>query len=108
MSEIIDASVASVNSGVAGSGLPILVGVDGSDASYKAVWFASNYAAHVGLPLRIVCAFTIACTAAYGMGYHDDDIIGTIEIQGILSKSKKIAVEQGIPADTVYTYAVAG
>lgn len=108
MSEIIDVSVASVNSGVAGSGLPILVGVDGSDASYKAVWFASNYAAHAGLPLRIVCAFTIACTAAYGMGYYDDDTIGTIEIQDILSKSKKIAVEQGIPADKVHTYAVAG
>lgn len=104
MSEIIDVSVASVNSGVAGSGLPILVGVDGSDASYKAVWFASNYAAHAGLPLRIVCAFTVACTAAYGMGYDDD----TIEIQDILSKSKKIAVEQGIPADKVYTYAVTG
>ena len=37
MSEIIDVSVASVNSGVAGSGLPILVGVDGSDASYRSV-----------------------------------------------------------------------
>lgn len=108
MSEIIDTSDASVNSGVAGSGLPILVGVDGSDASYKAVWFASNYAAHAGLPLRIVCAFTVAYAAAYGMGYYDDDTIGTIEIQGILSKSKKIAVEQGIPADKVYTYAVTG
>lgn len=108
MSEIIDVSVASVNSGVAGSGLPILVGVDGSDASYKAVWFASNYAAHAGLPLCIVCAFTVAYATAYGMGYHDDDAIGTIGIQGILSKSKKIAVEQGIPADTVYTYAVTG
>lgn len=108
MSEIIDSSVVSVSSGVAGSGLPILVGVDGSDASYKAVWFASNYAAHAGLPLRVVCAFTVSYAAAYGMGYYDDDTIGTIGIQDILSKSKKIAVEQGIPDDKVYTYAVTG
>lgn len=88
--------------------MPILVGVDGSDASYKAVWFASNYAAHAGLSLRVVCAFTVDHIAVYGMGYHDDGTIGTIEIQDILSKSKKIAVEQSIPDDKVYTYAVTG
>jgi len=31
----------------------ILVGVDGSHASYKATWWAANYAKHAGLTLQI-------------------------------------------------------
>lgn len=34
----------------------VLVGVDGSHASYKAAWWAANYAKHAGLQLQIVCA----------------------------------------------------
>ena len=36
----------------------ILVGVDGSHASYKATWWAANYAKHAGLTLQIVCAYS--------------------------------------------------
>ena len=32
----------------------ILVGVDGSHASYKATWWAANYAKHAGMTLQIV------------------------------------------------------
>ena len=37
----------------------ILVGVDGSHASYKATWWAANYAKHAGLTLQIVCAYSL-------------------------------------------------
>ena len=42
----------------------ILVGVDGSHASYKATWWAANYAKHMGLSLQIVCAYSLARYAA--------------------------------------------
>lgn len=101
-----------VTSGVSGSGLPLLVGVDGSEASYKAVWWASNYAAHSNLPLRIVCCFNdqyYAMGGVYsGFGSFSDDLKYREELQEILRKAKGIAVEQGVPSDKVYTYAVAG
>ena len=42
----------------------ILVGVDGSHASYKATWWAANYAKHAGLTLQIVCAYSLPSYAA--------------------------------------------
>ena len=42
----------------------VLVGVDGSHASYKAVWWAANYAKHAGLQLQIVCAYSLPSYAA--------------------------------------------
>ncbi len=35
----------------------ILVGVDGSHASYKATWWAANYAKHAGLTLQVLRIF---------------------------------------------------
>lgn len=42
----------------------ILVGVDGSHASYKATWWAANFAKHAGLTLQIVCAYSLPSYAA--------------------------------------------
>ena len=42
----------------------VLVGVDGSNASYKATWWAANYAKHAGLTLQIVCAYSLPSYAA--------------------------------------------
>lgn len=101
-----------ITTGVKGSGLPLLVGVDGSEASYKAVWWASNYAAHSNLPLRIICCFNdqyYAMGGVYsGFNTFSDDLKYREELQEILRKSKGIAVEQGVPSEKVYTYAVAG
>ena len=38
----------------------VLVGVDGSHASYKATWWAANYAKHAGLTLQIVFAYALS------------------------------------------------
>lgn len=38
----------------------ILVGVDGSHASYKATWWAANYAKHAGLTLQIGMRILVA------------------------------------------------
>ena len=43
----------------------ILVGVDGSHASYKATWWAANYAKHAGLTLQIVCAYSLLCGSVF-------------------------------------------
>ena len=83
----------------------ILVGVDGSHASYKATWWAANYAKHAGLTLQIVCAYSlpsyaaVSCDATYtAMG---DDNAAHNDAQEILSKAKAIADEQGVEASTL-------
>lgn len=96
--------------GVKGSGLPLLVGVDGSEASYKATWWAANYAAHSNLPLRIICCFNAQYYGSMYSGFTslDDSSYYNEDMQEILQKAKGIAVEQGVPSDKVYTYAVNG
>ena len=71
----------------------ILVGVDGSHASYKATWWAANYAKHMGLSLQI--SFDATYTS---MG---DDNAAHNDAQEILSKAKAIADEQGVNAQTL-------
>ncbi len=82
----------------------ILVGVDGSHASYKATWWAANYAKHVGLSLQIVCAYSLPSYAAVSfdatytaMGDYNAAHAGA---QEILSKAKAIPDEQGVDAPT--------
>ena len=55
----------------------ILVGVDGSHASYKATWWAANYAKHAGLTLQIVC------TILKGAGKLTRAIIGSLRFTRI-------------------------
>ena len=87
------------------NGKAILVGVDGSHASYKATWWAANYAKHAGLTLQIVCAYSLPSYAAVSfeatytaMG---DDNAAHSDAQEILSKAKAIADEQGVEAATL-------
>ncbi len=83
----------------------ILVGVDGSDASYKAVWWAANYAHHAGLTLRIVCAYSLPSYAAvsFDVTYTSmgDDKAAHNDAQTILMKAKAIAEAQGVKATTL-------
>ncbi|BDR52575.1 universal stress protein [Bombiscardovia nodaiensis] len=83
----------------------ILVGVDGSDASYKATWWAANYAKHAGLTLQIVCAYSLPSYAAvsFDATYSSmgDDVAAHSDAQEILSKAKAIADEQGVEAVTL-------
>ncbi|WEV68957.1 universal stress protein [Bifidobacterium sp. ESL0775] len=83
----------------------ILVGVDGSQASYKATWWAANYAKHAGLTLQIVCAYSLPSYAAvsFDSTYTSmgDDNAAHIDAQEILSKAKAIADEQGVEAQTL-------
>lgn len=83
----------------------ILVGVDGSQASYKATWWAANYAKHAGLMLQIVCAYSLPSYAAvsFDSTYTSmgDDNAAHIDAQEILSKAKAIADEQGVEAQTL-------
>lgn len=83
----------------------ILVGVDGSDASYKAVWWAANYAHHAGLTLHIVCAYSLPSYAAvsFDVTYTSmgDDKAAHNDAQTILAKAKAIADEQGVQATTL-------
>ncbi|MDF7663510.1 universal stress protein [Bifidobacterium sp. ESL0763] len=83
----------------------ILVGVDGSQASYKATWWAANYAKHAGLTLQIVCAYSLPSYAAvsFDSTYTSmgDDSAAHIDAQEILSKAKAIANEQGVNAQTL-------
>lgn len=83
----------------------ILVGVDGSDASYKATWWAANYAKHAGVTLQIVCAYSLPSYAAVSFdstyGAMGDDIAAHSDAQEILSKAKAIADEQGVQAVTL-------
>ena len=83
----------------------ILVGVDGSHASYKATWWAANYAKHMGLSLQIVCAYSLPSYAAvsFDATYTSmgDDNAAHNDAQEILSKAKAIADEQGVNAQTL-------
>ncbi|MBB2955105.1 nucleotide-binding universal stress UspA family protein [Bifidobacterium commune] len=83
----------------------ILVGVDGSQASYKATWWAANYAKHAGLMLQIVCAYSLPSYAAvsFDSTYTSmgDDSTAHLDAQEILSKAKAIADEQGVEAQTL-------
>ncbi|MFT8650431.1 MAG: universal stress protein [Bifidobacterium psychraerophilum] len=83
----------------------ILVGVDGSDASYKATWWAANYAKHAGLTLQIVCAYSLPSYAAVSFDATytalGDDNAAHNDAQEILSKAKAIADEQGVQAATL-------
>ena len=83
----------------------ILVGVDGSHASYKATWWAANYAKHVGLSLQIVCAYSLPSYAAVSFDATytamGDDNAAHNDAQEILSKAKAIADEQGVDAQTL-------
>lgn len=83
----------------------ILVGVDGSHASYKATWWAANYAKHMGLSLQIVCAYSLPSYAAvsFDATYTSmgDDNAAHNDAQEILSKAKAIADEQGVDAQTL-------
>ncbi|KAB5606749.1 universal stress protein [Bifidobacterium jacchi] len=83
----------------------ILVGVDGSHASYKATWWAANYAKHAGLTLQIVCAYSLPSYAAVSFDATytamGDDNAAHSDAQDILSKAKAIADEQGVEATTL-------
>lgn len=83
----------------------ILVGVDGSHASYKATWWAANYAKHAGLTLQIVCAYSLPSYAAVSFDATytamGDDNAAHSDAQEILSKAKAIANEQGVEAATL-------
>ena len=83
----------------------VLVGVDGSDASYKAAWWAANYAKHAGLTLQIVCAYSLPSYAAVSFDATyttmGDDVAAHNDAQEILSKAKAIADEQGVGAATL-------
>ncbi|MFT8704409.1 universal stress protein [Bifidobacterium aquikefiricola] len=83
----------------------ILVGVDGSDASYKATWWAANYAKHAGLTLQIVCAYSLPSYAAVSFDATytalGDDNAAHSDAQEILSRAKAIADEQGVEAATL-------
>lgn len=83
----------------------ILVGVDGSHDSYKATWWAANYAKHAGLTLQIVCAYSLPSYAAVSFDATytamGDDNAAHSDAQEILSKAKAIADEQGVEAATL-------
>ena len=83
----------------------ILVGVDGSHASYKATWWAANYAKHAGLTLQIVCTYSLPSYAAVSFDATytamGDDNAAHNDAQEILSKAKAIADEQGVKAATL-------
>lgn len=83
----------------------ILVGVDGSHASYKATWWAANFAKHAGLTLQIVCAYSLPSYAAVSFDATytamGDDNAAHSDAQEILSKAKAIADEQGVEATTL-------
>lgn len=95
-----------------GSGRPVLVGVDGSPAAFKATWWAANYAKHSGLSLQIICAYSLPSYAAVsfdstysGLG---DDYAANSDAQGILAKAKAIAIEQGLEDNRIQTLVVTG
>lgn len=83
----------------------VLVGVDGTDASYKAVWWAANYTKHAGLELQIVCAYSLPSYAAVSFdatySVLGDDAMAHTDAQEILARAKSIADEQGVHANTL-------
>lgn len=95
-----------------GSGKPILLGVDGSDASYKAAWWAANYAAHSKLRLSIVVAYSLPSYAAVSFDATytamGDDNAAWADCQSILQKAKGIALEQGLREEDMQTLVVSG
>ena len=74
----------------------ILVGVDGSHASYKATWWAANYAKHAGLTLQIVCAYSLPSYAAVSFDATytamGDDNAAHNDAQEILSRNYNLIV----------------
>lgn len=95
-----------------GSGRPILVGVDGSAAAYKATWWAANYAKHSGLGLQIVVVYSLPSYAAVSFDATytamGDDFVAHEDAQDILSKAKGIAMEQGLNDNEVQTLIITG
>ncbi|MDO4913772.1 MAG: universal stress protein [Bifidobacteriaceae bacterium] len=83
----------------------ILVGVDGSNASFKAVWWAANYAKHAGLMLQIVCAYSLPGYAAVSFDATYTAMDGENAIDNdahqILAQAKAIADDQGVDATTL-------
>lgn len=83
----------------------ILVGVDGSEAAYKAVWWAANYAHHAGLTLHIVSAYTLPSYAAVSFDNtftaSGDDAASRLDAQEILGRAKAIATKQGVESTTL-------
>ena len=83
----------------------ILAGVDGTDASYKAVWWAANYAVHANLDLQIVCVCPLINYAAVTMDSSyitfADDTAAKQDAQLILAKAKAIAKKQGANVETL-------
>ncbi|MFD0705466.1 universal stress protein [Alloscardovia venturai] len=83
----------------------ILVGVDGSEAAYKAVWWAANYAHHAGLSLHIVSAYTLPSYSAvsFDSTYVAINDNGEVrhDAQEILARAKAIAVKQGVDVTTL-------
>lgn len=83
----------------------ILVGVDGSDAAYKAVWWAANYAHHAGLTLHIVSAYTLPSYSSVSFDNTftapGDDAASRRDAQEILSRAKAIATKQGVEVTTL-------
>lgn len=83
----------------------VLVGVDGTDASYKAVWWAANYADHAGFDLHIVCVYSLPDYAAASFdaanAATNGDATAHTDAQAILTKAKSIAAAQGVDAQTL-------
>ncbi len=82
---------------------PVLAVVDGSTASYKAVWWAANYADHAEEELRIVCTIDPSKLGAASSeedqsNIDKDSLIDTAK--KILAKAKTIALGQGVTAQT--------
>lgn len=76
----------------------ILVGVDGSHASYKATWWATNYAKHAGLTLQIVCAYSLPSYAAvsFDATYTAMGIVPPQRCARRFCRGRAIADEQGV------------
>lgn len=85
-----------------GSDLPVLVGVDGSSASMKAVWYAANYAKHANLPLDIVSIMPPM------VEYTDGRMEPVAPPVDILKQSKTIALNQHVPLDSMRTLYATG
>lgn len=86
---------------------PVLAVVDGSTPSYKAVWWAANYAYHAQEDLQIICTLDPSklVTAAFEEEHQvseENDLINSRARQ-VLTKAKTIALSQGVSAKTFLT-----